>query len=90
MLEKIDQLDVSRWNYKAQERYVTHIGPVAEDFYRIFKIGEAEDQLAPQDEIGVSLAGLKALLLKAREQQQQLDELESRVAAINLKLSSSR
>jgi len=38
ILRSIDQLEVCRWNYKSKDKS-DHIGPMAEDFYRIFKTG---------------------------------------------------
>jgi hypothetical protein len=87
ILSKIDKLEVTRWNYKAQDKSYTHIGPVAEDFSRIFKTGEFKNQLYIVDPIGVSLAGLKALIGKAESQQQQIEELKNRLVAIKSELS---
>jgi hypothetical protein len=66
---------------------VTHIGPVAEDFYRIFKIGYGDTGLAHIDSIGVSLSGVKALIAQANEQQKKLDALQNRIEAVRSKLS---
>ncbi len=79
LLNKINQLDVTRWNFKSEGKAVTHIGPVAEDFYRIFKTGDAEDHLATIDTAGVSLAGVKALSGRARSQQQQIEEQQKQI-----------
>lgn len=89
ILQKIDQLDVARWNYKAQG-YVTHIGPVAEDFYRLFKTGDSGTELSVIDSIGVSLAGVKALIGEVNAQQKEIEGLQSRLAAIRSRLSGGK
>jgi len=61
ILQKIDQLDISRWNYKSEGSAITHIGPVSEDFRELFKIGDSSETIALIDEGGVALVGIKAL-----------------------------
>lgn len=90
MLDKIDQLEVTRWNFKFDDKHKTYIGPVAEDFYRLFKTGEIESQLTAIDPIGVSLAGVKALIGKMDAQKKEIEELKGRLAAIRSRLSLSR
>lgn len=40
-------MDVSTWNYTAQDEAIRHMGPVAEDFYDAFGLGESES-LSPR------------------------------------------
>jgi hypothetical protein len=79
LLNKINQLDITRWNFKSEGKKITHIGPVAEDFYRIFKTGDAEDHLATIDTAGVSLAGVKALSGKVKSQQEQIKSQQQQI-----------
>ncbi|MFA4989703.1 MAG: tail fiber domain-containing protein [Candidatus Omnitrophota bacterium] len=79
LLNKINQLDITRWNFKSEGKSITHIGPVAEDFYRIFETGDAENHLATLDTAGVSLAGVKALYAKVKSQQNKIESLESSI-----------
>jgi hypothetical protein len=88
ILGKIDQLEVSRWSYKFEGRSITHIGPVAEDFYRLFKTGSHEDELHVIDSIGVSLAGVKALSGKINVQQQKIEEFRREVKSLKAQLSN--
>jgi hypothetical protein len=89
ILGKIDQLEVSRWNYKSHDKS-DHIGPIAEDFYRIFKTGSREDQLFLTDTIGVTLAGVKALLAQERRQEQRLEELGQEIEDLKIQLSKKK
>ena len=87
ILQQIDQLEVSRWNYKVDDKSVTHIGPVAEDFHRIFKTGDSEKSIALIDSSGVSLAGVKALLEKITMQQQQIEKFQAEMEELKSRLN---
>jgi trimeric autotransporter adhesin len=65
ILNKVNQLEVSEWNYKSQKSDIRHIGPMAQDFYEIFGIGESDTTITTIDIDGVNLAALKALLEKS-------------------------
>jgi len=40
---------------------VRHVGPMAQDFYAAFKVGEDDKHITSIDEDGVALAAIKAL-----------------------------
>ncbi len=60
VLAKLDALPISRWSYKT-EHGVRHVGPMAQDFYAAFKVGEDDKHITSIDEDGVALAAIKAL-----------------------------
>ncbi len=60
VLEKVAALPISRWSYKS-EHGVRHLGPMAQDFYAAFKVGEDDKHITSLDEDGVALAAIKAL-----------------------------
>jgi hypothetical protein len=60
VLEKVAALPVSEWSYTA-ERGVRHVGPMAQDFYAAFGVGEDNRHITSIDEDGVALAAIKAL-----------------------------
>jgi hypothetical protein len=60
VLARVDALPISRWSYKS-ERGVRHVGPMAQDFYAAFKVGEDDRHITSIDEDGVALAAIKAL-----------------------------
>ena len=47
---------MSTWNYKAQVASTRHIGPMAQDFAKAFKVGEDERRISTVDADGVALA----------------------------------
>ncbi len=60
VLRKVAALPVSEWSYTS-ERGVRHVGPMAQDFYAAFGVGEDDRHITSIDEDGVALAAIKAL-----------------------------
>ena len=60
VLDKVAALPISRWSYTS-EHGVRHVGPMAQDFYAAFKVGEDNKHITSIDEDGVALAAIKAL-----------------------------
>jgi hypothetical protein len=60
VLDKVASLPISRWSYKS-EHGVRHVGPMAQDFYAAFGVGEDDKHITSIDEDGVALAAIKAL-----------------------------
>jgi hypothetical protein len=60
VLAKVAALPITEWSYTA-ERGVRHVGPMAQDFYAAFGVGEDNRHITSIDEDGVALAAIKAL-----------------------------
>jgi hypothetical protein len=60
VLAKVAALPISEWSYKT-EGGVRHVGPMAQDFYAAFRVGEDDLHITSIDEDGVALAAIKAL-----------------------------
>ncbi|NSW44831.1 MAG: hypothetical protein HPY79_03260, partial [Bacteroidales bacterium] len=93
LLSKIEQLDIKAWYYKGtQER---HIGPVAEDFYQAFGTGVLDEphylgkSLAASDVAGVSLAAIKELIAKNKQQNELINQLLKRIEQLEKKLNDT-
>lgn len=92
VLSKLRVMDVSTWNYIAEGRQVRHMGPMAEDFFKAFRLGTGNTSIGVQDLAGVSLAAIKELdnrtleVDQLREQVNQLrqvnSDLERRLATL--------
>jgi len=81
ILEKIDALPVTAWNYKNEDPSVRHIGPVAQDFYSIFGVGNSDTSISTIDPSGIALAGIQALDAKGGIQDSQIAELKGQLDA---------
>ncbi|WP_456449028.1 tail fiber domain-containing protein [Thiolapillus sp.] len=79
VLKKLQQVPVSAWSYKSspEER---HIGPMAQDFYAAFGLGNSDKRISMVDAAGVSLAAAKALSERLEEKEARIRELERRLA----------
>ncbi|MCH7877972.1 MAG: tail fiber domain-containing protein [candidate division Zixibacteria bacterium] len=79
ILEKLSQLSINQWSYKTQDASIEHIGPMAEEFYAIFGVGDNDRTISSLDPAGVSLAAAKALIKENNELKDRLDRLEKLV-----------
>jgi hypothetical protein len=81
VLRGVNSMPVRSWHYKA-ERSVRHIGPVAQDFYRAFHVGEDNKHIATVDADGVALAAIKGLVHRDRALNQKVQRLQRTVASL--------
>lgn len=82
VLDNIAELPLLTWNYKAQDDEIRHMGPVAQDFARLFGLGGDERRIDTVDADGVALAGIQALKRLLDEQVEQNERQEARIAAL--------
>jgi hypothetical protein len=61
VLARLRRVPVSSWNYIAQDRSIRHMGPMAQDFYAAFGLGENELMINSVDIDGVNMAAIQAL-----------------------------
>ncbi len=96
MLARLAEVPISTWNYTSQDASIRHIGPMAQDFYAAFGVGEDDTHITTVDADGVALAAIQGLYaenqaLKAANeslttenaaQQAQIDGLAARLASL--------
>jgi len=77
-------VDMPMWEYNliSQDDSIRHLGPVAQDFYAAFGLGESELAINMQDADGVAFASIQGLYELLLEQQAQIAALEARIAAL--------
>lgn len=61
VLSKVIDLPVSTWNYITDEDDTQHLGPMAQDFYAAFGLGDDDKKIATLDTSGVALAAIQGL-----------------------------
>jgi hypothetical protein len=83
MLEKLARLEISRWSFKTQDESIEHIGPMAQDFYDLFGVGEDDKHISTIDPDGIALAAIKQLYSKVQEQQRIIDQLEKKASEVD-------
>ncbi len=86
ILRGVLRLPISTWNYRAQDAEVRHIGPMAQDFFAAFQVGEDDKHIATIDPDGVVLAAIQGLHeelkdrdAKLEQQQQELGQLKQQL-----------
>jgi hypothetical protein len=76
ILTSLRALTIDKWNYKVESPSITHIGPVAQDFYAAYGLGGSDTTISTVDASGVALVAAKAL-------DTQVQSLFSRVSLID-------
>lgn len=77
VLQKIAQMDIQKWSYKAEANEIKHIGPTSQDFYAAFGLGSDKKSIGTVDADGVALAGIKALEQRTAKQATELEKLKT-------------
>lgn len=54
VLASLAKIPIETWNLKSQDPSVHHIGPMAQDFYAAFEVGEDERHISTVDADGVA------------------------------------
>ena len=91
ILQRINNLNLERWNYTCEEDNIKRIGPYAEEFHNEFNLGGKDNtMIATYDVAGVSIVGIQALseLVKSQEkelkkQQIQIEKLMKMIESKN-------
>lgn len=79
ILQRIDTLPLLEWNYRNEDPSVRHIGPVAQDFYSIFGVGNSSTSISTIDPSGIALVGIQGLDEKSQARAVQLAELKKQL-----------
>src|SRR5436853_5646787 len=96
VLARLMTLRIETWNYKNQHCSIRHIGPMAQDFFAAFGVGEDDRHINLLDASGVAFTAIQALYQMVKEKdvqilalQIELDELKQRVFASEAKISDT-
>jgi hypothetical protein len=85
VLARVMRLPISEWSYK-DDPDVRHIGPMAQDFYRLFELGETDSGISSIDTGGVALAAIQGLQAQLEDKADQLAQVRSENAALRAEL----
>jgi hypothetical protein len=93
ILQRLSTLPIYNWNGKGIDPSVKHLGPMAQDFFAAFGLGDDDKLISTIDLDGVSLSAIQGLYQIVQEkdarinaQQQAISDLQKRLAAIELRL----
>ena len=79
ILRGVLSLPISTWNYKTQDASIRHIGPMAQDFFATFKVGEGEKTITTIDPDGVALAAIQGLNEELKDRDAKIDSLQQQL-----------
>jgi uncharacterized small protein (DUF1192 family) len=77
ILMKIRGLSITRWSYRTDDDNIRHIGPMAQDFYATFKLGNDDKAIGTVDADGIALVGVKALEERTTKLASELQALKA-------------
>jgi hypothetical protein len=69
VLKRLSTVPIQTWRYKGQDESITHMGPMAQDFYAAFGLGIDDKHIVTVDADGVALAAIQGLYELVQEQQ---------------------
>jgi hypothetical protein len=86
VLTRLAELPIQLWTYRQDRGRARHVGPFAEDFHRLFGVGEPT-HLAPGDQVGLALLAIQGLQREIQERDQQIAELTVRLERLERALT---
>jgi hypothetical protein len=90
VLARVMELPVSEWSYKDAPG-TRHIGPMAQDFYKAFGLGDTDKGISSIDAGGVALAAIQAVKREKDEQIAELmDEKNREITALRAELQRQK
>ncbi|NQT84940.1 tail fiber domain-containing protein [bacterium] len=88
VLEKVAALPISTWSYKTQDPSIRHLGPMAQDFYAAFGLGEDDKHIGTVDADGVALAAIQGLHEIVQEKDARISSLEKQNTELKARLTA--
>jgi hypothetical protein len=91
VLEKAACIPISTWRYKGEDPGIRHMGPMAQDVYAAFGLGDSDKGISTVDADGITLASIQALDQGTKDRGVRMNELEKeieRLSALARKLAT--
>ncbi|MGW6394326.1 tail fiber domain-containing protein [Streptomyces sp. NPDC055103] len=80
VLEQVVRLPVSTWRYHWDPPHVRHLGPMAQDWWKAFGVGENDRTICCTDANGVAIVAIQALHRELTELRDEVASLRARNA----------
>ncbi len=94
ILNRMAELPLTSWRYRSETSMLRHVGPVAEDFQRLFGLGDGHT-ISTVDADGILMASMQAVALRLKEKDAEVAalkqanlELEARLVALETTLAT--
>jgi hypothetical protein len=82
VLNTLMSLPIETWNYNTQDPSIRHMGPMAQDWYAAYGLGESDKTITGVDADGVAFAAIQGLYTVVQEKEDRISALEAQVAAL--------
>jgi hypothetical protein len=90
VLEALSRVPIARWSYTFDDAGTPHMGPMAQDFYAAFGLGEDDRHIYPLDASGVALAAVQGIHESDEAQDARIAALEARLETLETAQARSR
>ena len=77
ILSKLVALPITEWQFRGED--IRHVGPMAQDFFAAFGLGQGETTIATVDADGVVLAGIQALYREDQKNKKKINEHQNEI-----------
>jgi hypothetical protein len=84
VLSEVLNIPITTWVYKGTE--ARHIGPMAQDFYAAFGVGEDDRHISMVDSDGVALAAIQGLYQVIQDKDAQITNLQTENETLKIRL----
>jgi hypothetical protein len=75
-------MPIKQWSYQSQDPSIEHIGPMAQDFWRLFHIGDDSLSISTIDPGGIALAAIQELAKRCDHLEQQNITLQRQIQSL--------
>jgi hypothetical protein len=87
VLARVADMPVYTWSAKGVDPSILHMGPMAQDFYAAFGLGDSDKSIATIDLDGVSLAAIQGLYRLVTEQKAALTRQQATIQSLEARLA---
>lgn len=90
ILEGLISIPITEWNYISQDASIRHIGPMAQDFFNSFNLGDKDNIINNVDADGIAYAGIQGLYQMVNDQENTIAQLEIKVLSLEKQINFFR
>ena len=77
VLRKVVEMPITTWNYRSEGSKVRHLGPMAQDVYAAFALGDSDKGITTIDADGIALAAIQGLTQRLGRQDSKIEMLQA-------------
>jgi len=90
LLARLSAIPVESWNYKSEGGSIRHLGPMAQDFYAAFGLGQDDKHISTVDEGGVALAAIQQLYRDGLKKDAEIQAQQAQIQAQAVQLKTQQ